>query len=278
MAAFDAGTSAAKRRRERRLPSWWRHERMSIAAVLAAVSHHSYPQVDMKNDVLRGWKTVTTTRVGPAEYYDLSSDDGRPTGGGRPAALLEPLPREKVQRHAGSGHEIVQNLDVPVLQMVEQLPNVIQFFAAHLPVAEPVIEVPKILSERVPQRFVERCPPKKAEQLVEVPTIVSHSSLQGILEHIADIPLGRVVGDVFKIYSLDRIQQRFGEAEHVAIPVPTVVCMFSLILVVHALPEYRVKVKVFFFFFGFSLGPKKSEVRRECGAAPGGQVMDAGGL
>ena len=55
MAAFDAGTSAAKRRRERRLRSWWRHERMSIGAVLATV-------------------TVTSTRVGPAEYYELSSD------------------------------------------------------------------------------------------------------------------------------------------------------------------------------------------------------------
>ena len=46
MAAFDAGTSAAKRRRKRRLRSWWRHGRMSIAAVLATVSHHSYPKVD----------------------------------------------------------------------------------------------------------------------------------------------------------------------------------------------------------------------------------------
>ena len=52
---------------------------------------------------------------------------------------------------------------------MEQLPNVTQFFAAHLPVvAEPVIEVPKILPDRVPQRIVERRPPQMAEQLVEV--------------------------------------------------------------------------------------------------------------
>ena len=76
-----------------------------------------------------------------------------------------------MQRHAVIGYEIVQSLDVPVLQMVEQLPNVTQFFAAHVPVfAELVIEVPKILPDRVPQRIVERRPPQMAEQLVEVPT------------------------------------------------------------------------------------------------------------
>ena len=58
-----------------------------------------------------------------------------------------------------------------MLQKVEQLLNVTQFFAANLPlVAEPVIEVPKILPDRVPQRIVERRPPQMAEQLVEVPT------------------------------------------------------------------------------------------------------------
>ena len=127
MAAFDAGTSAAKRRRERRLRSWWRHERMSIAAVLATVSHHSYPKVDTKNDAPRGQKKVTSTRVGPAQYYELSSDDGRPTGGERPAALLEPWPQGKTERHDGIAYELVQALDAPVLQTVEQLPNVVQF-------------------------------------------------------------------------------------------------------------------------------------------------------
>ena len=77
----------------------------------------------------------------------------------------------KLQRHAGIGYEIVQSLDVPVLQMVEQLPNVTQFFAAHVPVfAELVIEVPKIWPDRDPQRIVERRPPQMAEQLVVVPT------------------------------------------------------------------------------------------------------------
>ena len=122
---------AAWRRRQRRLRSWWRHEQQTVAAVLATVTHHSHSKVGTANDAPRDQRTVTSTRVGPAEYYELSSDDGRPTGGERPAALLEPLPQGKVQRHAGIGYEIVQHLDVPVLQMVEQLSNVTQFFAAH---------------------------------------------------------------------------------------------------------------------------------------------------
>ena len=128
-----------------------------MAVVLATVTHHSHSKVGTANDAPRGWRTVTSTEVGPAEYYELSSDDGRPTGGERPAALLEPRPQGEVQRHAGIGYELAQNLDVPVLHMVEQLPDVLQFFATSLPVvSEQVIDVPRILPDRVPQRVVER--------------------------------------------------------------------------------------------------------------------------
>ena len=122
---------------------------------------------------------------GPADSHQhhyrtcrvLSSDDGRPTGGERPAALLEPLPRVKLQRRAGIGFEIVQNIGVPVPQMVEQLPETVQFFASLSPVPEQVIEVPKSLPHDVPMRRFCR-EPQLVEQLVEVPTIVSFSSLQ----------------------------------------------------------------------------------------------------
>ena len=95
----------------------------------------------------------------------------------------------KLQRHAGIGYEIVQSLDVLVLQMVEQLPNVTQFFAACLPVvAEQVIKVPKIVCPPRAARTVFRAP-QTAEQLVEVPTIISYSSLlQQTLEQNVDIP------------------------------------------------------------------------------------------
>ena len=44
MAASEDATSA-RRRREQRLRSRWRHERLSIAAALAEAHHHSAPKV-----------------------------------------------------------------------------------------------------------------------------------------------------------------------------------------------------------------------------------------
>ena len=38
------GDGAAKRRRLRRLRSWWRHEQQTVAAVLATFQHHSAPR------------------------------------------------------------------------------------------------------------------------------------------------------------------------------------------------------------------------------------------
>ena len=155
--------------------------------MLATVSHHSYPKVDTKNDAPRGQMTVTSTRVGPAEYYELSSDDGRPTRCERPVALLKPWPQEQVQRHAGIGYELVQALDALVLQMVEQLPDVHHFFATCLPVvAEQVIDVPKIILENISSRRLCR-EPQLAEQLVEVPTIRTPSFVR-ILQNV-DTPV-----------------------------------------------------------------------------------------
>ena len=64
-----------------------------------------------------------------------------------------------------------------MLQTVEQLPNVVQFFATFLPVvAEPVITVPEIVPHDVPARRLCR-DTQLAEQLVEVPTTISVASL-----------------------------------------------------------------------------------------------------
>ena len=185
---MDVERGAAWRRRQRRLRSWWRHEQQTVAAVLATVTHHSHSKVGTANAALRGQKTGTSTRVGPAEYFELSSDDGRPTGGERPAALLEPWPQGKMERHDGIAYELVQALDAPVLQTVEQLPNVVQFLATQLPVdAEPVIEVPKILPHDVPPRRFCR-DTQLAEQLAEVPTIL-YFLKQRIPEQIVDTPV-----------------------------------------------------------------------------------------
>ena len=74
---------------------------------------------------LSGQKIGTSTGVGPAEYFELSTDDGRPTAGMRPASMLEPWPQGKVERRSGIRYELVQALDAPVLQMVEQLPDAV---------------------------------------------------------------------------------------------------------------------------------------------------------
>ena len=50
----------------------------------------------------------------------------------------------------------VQILDIPVPQMVEQLPDVLRFFATLLPVPEQAIEVPKIVLDYVPVRTAVR--------------------------------------------------------------------------------------------------------------------------
>ena len=41
-----------------------------------------------------GLRAQKTASAGPAEFFDLFSDEGRPAGEGRPAALLEPRPQE----------------------------------------------------------------------------------------------------------------------------------------------------------------------------------------
>ena len=159
-----------------------------MAAVLATVTHHSHSKVGTAYDAPRGQTKVTSTRVGPAEYYELSSDDGRPTRGERPEALLEPWPQGKMERHDGIAYELVQALDAPVLQTVDQLPNAAQFFATQLPVvAEPFIEVPKILPHDVPPRRWCR-DTQLVEQLVEVPTIL-YFLKQRIPEQIVDNPV-----------------------------------------------------------------------------------------
>ena len=72
-----------------------------------------------------------------------------------------------------------------------------RFFDTLLPVPEQCIEVPKILLDDVPMRTAV-CDTQLAEQLVEVPTIISFSSLQRIVEQNVDIPVpgggGRLAG------------------------------------------------------------------------------------
>ena len=105
---------------------------------------------------------------------------------------------------------MVQILDALVPQMVEQLPNILHFFDKLMPDPEQVIEVPKVLPDDVPVRTAVR-DTQLAEQLVEVPTIVSFSLLQQIMEQNVGIPVpghgGRFAG-LQGFSPLNRVQQR----------------------------------------------------------------------
>ena len=82
---------------------------------------------------------------------------------------------------------IVQSLDVPVPQMSNQLVEVCRQLDTLIP--EQVIEVPKIPSSCHSRRRRVRVAEQMAEQLVEVPTIISYSSLPGFVEQNVDIPV-----------------------------------------------------------------------------------------
>ena len=138
--------------------------------------------------------------MGPAEYYELSSDDGRPTGGERPSALVEVRPQERVQRHRVE-HIIdvlpfVQILDDPVPLMENAVVEVLQ--KIDTPTLEQVIAVPKISQDRIQPRLVDlfQRPTQMVEQLVEVPTVLSVAVLrQSKAEQIIDILVPRGHGD-----------------------------------------------------------------------------------
>ena len=158
-----AHAGAAMTRRQRRLRQWLRHERLSVAMALAETNHHTAPRGQRKDRAGGEARVALQCHVPDA-----------------------PLPQGRVLRHV-VGHLLLPALDVPVPQMVDQLPNVVQFLAAQLlVVAEPVIEVPKILPHDIPPR--RWCGDTQlVEQLVEVPTTVSYSSLQRTVEQHVDI-------------------------------------------------------------------------------------------
>ena len=158
------GDGAAKRRRLHRLRSWWRHEQQTVAAVLATYQHHS-----------ASWGPRTARTGGGARDELHGHAPGRCS------------PQGRILRHV-VGHLPAPSLDVPVPLMVDQLPDIEHFFAALSPDPGQVIEVPKILPLDVPMRAVLRVT-QLVEQLVEVPTTVTYSSLQRTVEQHVDIPV-----------------------------------------------------------------------------------------
>ena len=86
--------------------------------------------------------------------------------------------------------------------------------------------MPKISQDRTQQRLVDYLrQPQTAEQLVEVPTIVSYSSLPGNVEQNVDIPVPHrrgCSGRSSRFTPWTGFQQRFSGADHVENPVPRV--------------------------------------------------------
>ena len=149
------GEGAARRRRERRL-RW-----QSVAMALAEQKHHAS----------RGQLRARATKVEEQDQHEALRRQKAPPPGKRPGVLKDPEPQGRMGQHCGVGHGLVQALDVPVLQMVEQHVEVLSFFhSSLLAVPGQVIEVP-ILS--LPVCAVQRAillQPQMAEQLLEVPT------------------------------------------------------------------------------------------------------------
>ena len=115
-----------------------------------------------------------------------------PAAGSRPDRLFAVSgPQARVQRRTVQqivDFDPLPTLDDPAPQMVVQLPDVLlRFFRALSPDPEQVIEVPMIVPEDVSLRTAVR-EPQLVEKLVEVPTVVSWSMLQQIMEQNVDIP------------------------------------------------------------------------------------------
>ena len=131
------------------------------------------------------------------QHFTLDDDDSVLELGGsrrdRIATLSGPQERDlrRTVEQIVDAVPLVPLLDDPVPQTVKQLQDMLQFFDRFSAVPEPVIEVPKIYTEDVPLRATQL-----AEQLVEVPTIISfpmiallHALLaQRTVEQNVDIP------------------------------------------------------------------------------------------
>ena len=153
----------------------------------AEARHHPAPRgqrtarAEATHDALRSQRTSV---AGDTEFYSVlrtNSGERGLTGSSRSGRRQERDQRRTVVQTVDSPL-VVPSLDVPVPVMVEQLVDVLQFFDALSPVAEQVIDVPKIIIERIPPQTSFR-DPLLAEQLVEVPTILY------FLKQKVDIPV-----------------------------------------------------------------------------------------
>ena len=189
--SWQPRTGAAQRRKGRRLRAAWRHEQQSIAQAVAVATHHSALRRQKPATAEATYdapRSQTTSVAGDTEFFSLYEEE---LGGTRPDRLYEVRPQARDQRRTVEQIAvytlIVPSLDVPVPQMANQLLEVCR--QLDTPVPEQVIDVPKISSSRQSRSRRVRFAEQTAEQLVEVPTIVSYSSLHRLVEQNVDIPV-----------------------------------------------------------------------------------------
>ena len=198
---WTLASSPVQRRKQRRLRSWWRHEQQSIAAALATFPHHSAlrrqkARAGEGDFELNFTDEIRKTLPPQPELFSLYEEE---PGGPRPPCLGEPpVPQARVQKHTmeqlADDVPMVQILDIPVPQMVEQVLEVFNLLDTQMLVQQ-VVAVPTISLDRVPQRLVERRLPQMVEQLMELPTISSPALLQQrTAEQLASIPVPRTRG------------------------------------------------------------------------------------
>ena len=139
---------------------------MSVAVALAESTHH-------------GAQCQKTARAGGearVAFHDHVPEAPLPQGS-RPPCLGEPRgPQDQDQlRKAAAYAPMVQILDIPCRSWWNSWRTSCASFDTLLPFPEQVIEVPKLLLDDVLMRTVRDT--QLVEQLMEVPTIVSYSSL-----------------------------------------------------------------------------------------------------
>ena len=162
--ASDEHADASRRRRERRLTQFLRHERLNVAMVLSEKKHHTSrsQRTDRTEEQGRGagGRDALHARVpgDPLPSRSSSSCTKKRRGA---AAFAEPRPLRHTMEQLADFAPKVQILDEP--QTVEQLVKHID-----ISVPEQVIEVPKILCPARPSRAV-LADAQMGEQLVEVP-------------------------------------------------------------------------------------------------------------
>ena len=98
-------SGSAKRRRDRRLHSWWRHEAQSVRAAVATVLHHSCDVGRESHYVPRHQKMATAREEVVNEPHDALRGLTTPPPRERPGILPEPVPQRSdrtVRRFAGA--------------------------------------------------------------------------------------------------------------------------------------------------------------------------------